>query len=82
MGVEAPGATLAELHDSGQLPSLDPKLACSLFDLVGAARRPINIQEQLALEGKLMKERQVLFEVPRTTGPRRPKEVSSTSEIC
>lgn len=65
METKAPGVTLGKLIDSGQLPSLDAKLAPAFsVMLTGEATRAIkHMKEQLALEGWLMKGRQILFEV-------------------
>lgn len=69
MEMEAPGATLGKLSDSGQLASLDAKLASALsMILTGEAMRATNkMKEQMAPEGKLMKGREILFEVYKNT---------------
>lgn len=57
--------TLPTLNDSGASPSLDAKLACALSAMLSGemVRAIIIMKEQLALEGKLVKGRQILFEV-------------------
>lgn len=65
METEAPGATLAKQNDSGAPPSLGAKLASALSAVLSAEMISaiISMRGQLALEGNLMRGRQIWFEV-------------------
>lgn len=65
METEAPGVTLAKLNDGDAFPSFDANLASALSVIwSGAMMRAVNnTQEQSAFEGKLMKMREILFEL-------------------
>ena len=63
MSVERPGVTLEALNNSGEIPTLDAKLAAALSKASrGEFARRINItKEEYATKGMLLKGRQILW---------------------
>lgn len=76
-----PGATMAMLHDSGSFPSLDATLTAALSGILSGdmLRTTKNTKGHIALEGKLMKGRQVFSKSSRSTTSPRPMAASSVA---